>query len=282
MKFDSRIKCAPHTQCDFHIHSNCSDGIFTPERIVEMACEKGLDCISLTDHDTVCGVKRAQKRAAELGIGFVVGTELSSVMSGKEVHVLAFNLDMDALGFEEEMRRISDFRRERNRQMQQKFDENGIDIDIASLKSDGSIGRGDIAREMVRRGIVKNSQEAFEKYLGAGKLCYVQTKRLTPVEAVQFALRFGAIPVLAHPKNLRMNYAEFERFLRPLVLAGLGGIEAQYFTHNNAERKFFCKMAKKYKLIVTGGSDFHDYTHGVMLGSKSFSPSSYTRTILGI
>lgn len=269
-------------KCDFHIHSNCSDGIFSPEQIVELAHEKGLDCISLTDHDTVCGVRRAKTRAVELGLGFVVGAELSAVSNGKEVHILAFNLDMDALGFDEEMQRISDFRRERNRQMQQKFDQNGIDIDIMSLKSDGSIGRGDIAREMVARGIVKNSAEAFEKYLGAGKLCYVQTKRLTPVEAIQFALRFGAIPVLAHPKNLRMGYAEFERFLRPLVLAGLGGIEAQYFTHNNAERKFFGKMAKKYKLIVTGGSDFHDYTHGVMLGTKSFSPGGYTRTILGI
>ena len=269
-------------KCDFHIHSNCSDGIFSPEQIVEMAHEKGLDCISLTDHDTICGANRAKARAAELGLGFVVGVELSSVQSGREVHVLAFNLDMDAPGFAEEMQKISDFRRERNRQMQQKFDENGIDIDIMSLKSDGSIGRGDIAREMVKKGIVKNSQEAFEKYIGHGKPCYVQTKRLTPVEAIQFALRFGGIPVLAHPKNLRMSFSEFERFLRPLVLSGLGGIEAQYFTHNNAERKFFGKMAKKYKLIVTGGSDFHDYTHGVMLGSKSFSPSSYTKTILGI
>lgn len=269
-------------KCDFHMHSNCSDGIFTPEQLVEMAREKGLDCIALTDHDTVVGVKRAQKRAEELGLGFVVGTELSSVANGKEVHVLAFNLDMDASGFDEEMKRISDFRRERNRQMQQKFDENGIDIDIMSLKSNGSIGRGDIAREMVKRGIVKTSQEAFEKYIGPDKPCYVQTKRLTPAEAVQFALRFGGIPVLAHPRNLRMSPAEFERFLRPLVLSGLGGIEAQYFTHNNAERKFFGKMAKKYKLIVTGGSDFHDYTHGVMLGTKSFSPSNYTRTILGI
>ena len=269
-------------KCDFHIHSNCSDGIFTPEQIVEMAKEKGLDCIALTDHDTVCGVRRAKSRAAELELGFVVGVELSTVFSGREVHVLAFNLDIDALGFDEEMQRISNFRRERNLKMQEKFRENGIDIDIMSLKSDGSIGRGDVAREMVKKGIVKTSQEAFEKYIGNGKPCYVQTKRLTPVEAIQFTLRFGGIPVLAHPKNLRMGYAEFERFLRPLVLSGLGGIEAQYFTHNNAERKFFGKMAKKYKLIVTGGSDFHDYTHGVMLGTKSFSPGSYTRTILGI
>ena len=276
------MKCAPHMKCDFHIHSNCSDGILSPEQLVEFAHEKGLDCISLTDHDTVAGIRRAKARADELGLGFVIGAELSTVFAGREVHVLALNLDIDAPGFDEEMQRISDFRRERNRQMQQKFHEHGIDIDIMSLKSDGSIGRGDVARELVKMGVVASFQEAFDKYIGNGKLCYVQTKRLTPAEAIQFALRFGGIPVLAHPKKLRMTCAEFERFLRPLVLSGLGGIEAQYFTHNNAERKFFGKMAKKYKLIVTGGSDFHDYTHGVMLGTKSFSPSSYTRTILGI
>ena len=269
-------------KCDFHIHSNVSDGIFSPEQLVETAKEKGLDCIAITDHDTVGGVERAQKRAEELGIKCICGTEISTVAGCGDVHVLAYNLDMNALGFAEEMATISNFRVERNKQMQRKLDEQGIDIDILSLKTDGSIGRGEIAREMVRKGICRDSAEAFERYLGVGKPCYVQTRRLTPVEAIQFALRFGGIPVLAHPKNLRMGYKEFERFLHPLVLAGLGGIEAQYFTHNNAERKFFCKMAKKYKLIVTGGSDFHDYTHGVSLGTQSFSPNGYTRTILGI
>ncbi|MGN1040395.1 MAG: PHP domain-containing protein [Candidatus Fimimonas sp.] len=269
-------------KCDLHLHSNVSDGIFSPEQLVEMAKEKGLDCISLTDHDTVLGVSAAQAKAAQLGLKCLVGMEISTLSEGKEVHVLAYNLDMNALGFAEEMATISNFRVERNKQMQRKLDEQGIDIDILSLKTDGSIGRGEIAREMVRKGICRDSAEAFERYLGVGKPCYVQTRRLTPVEAIQFALRFGGIPVLAHPKNLRMGYKEFERFLHPLVLAGLGGIEAQYFTHNNAERKFFGKMAKKYHLIVTGGSDFHDYTHGVMLGQQSFSPNAYTETVLGI
>lgn len=269
-------------KCDFHIHSNVSDGIFSPEQLVETAKEKGLDCIAITDHDTVGGVERAQKRAEELGIKCICGTEISTVAGCGDVHVLAYNLDWQNPEFAAEMQQISDFRTQRNRLMQQKFNENGIDIDILSLKSDGSIGRGEIAREMVKKGYCQNSAEAFEKYLGTGKRCYVQTRRLTPVEAIQFALRFGGIPVLAHPKNLHMSFKEFEKFLRPLVLAGLGGIEAQYFTHNNAERKFFCKMAKKYKLIVTGGSDFHDYTHGVSLGTQSFSPNGYTRTILGI
>lgn len=269
-------------KCDFHIHTNYSDGIFTPAQIVETAKEKGLDCIAVTDHDTVAGVKQAMAKARELGITCIVGAEISTVASCGEVHVLAFNMDIDAPEFAAEIKKIADFRTERNRQMQKKFDENGIDLDILSLKKDGSIGRGEIGREMVKRGICKNVQEAFEKYLGVGKLCYVQTRRLSPLEAIQFISRFGGIPVLAHPKNLHMSFREFELFLRPLVSAGLKGIEAQYFAHNSTERKFFCKMARKYKLIVTGGSDFHDHTHGVPLGTQSFSPNGYTRTILGL
>lgn len=269
-------------KCDFHLHSNISDGIFSPEKLVDVAKEKGLDVIAVTDHDTVEGVLRAQKRAAEVGLKCICGVELSTVAAGKEVHVLAYNLNMQDAEFSSEMQRIANFRSERNRLMQQKFNQHGIDIDILSLKSDGSIGRGEIAREMVKKGYCQNAAEAFDKYLGTGKCCYVQTRRLTPVEAIQFALKFGGIPVLAHPKNLHMSFGEFGKFLHPLVLAGLGGIEAQYFTHNNTERKFYTKMAKKYKLIITGGSDFHDYTHGVAIGSQSFSPNGYTRTILGI
>lgn len=269
-------------KCDLHIHSDCSDGIFTPEQIVETAKQKGLDCIALTDHDTVLGVDRAIAKGKEVGLKVLCGVEISTVAQCGDVHVLAFNMDTQHPAFAEEMKVISDFRRKRNEEMQKKFIQHGIDVDIFSLKKDGSIGRGDIARAMVKKGICASTTEVFEKYLGAGKCCYVQTRRLTPAEAISFTLRFGGIPVLAHPKNLRMSHDDFEKFLKPLVLAGLGGIEAQYFAHNIRERKFFGKMAKKYKLIVTGGSDFHDYLHGLPLGEQSFSPDGYTKKVLGI
>lgn len=269
-------------KCDLHIHTNASDGIFSPQQIVQMAKQGGLDCIAITDHDTLLGVQPAQEEAKKLGIRCLTGVEISTITNGKDVHVLAYNLDVSAFGFQEEMQTIAGFRTLRNQKMQQKLLENGIDIDIASLKSAGSVGRGEIAREMVRRGYCKDTPEAFEKYLDVGKPCYVQTRRLTTVEAIQFALRFGGIPVLAHPKKLRMSPKQFEQFLHTLVLAGLGGIEAKYFSHNNSERKFFGKMAKKYNLAITGGSDFHDYTHGVLLGKKSFVPNAFTETVLGL
>lgn len=268
-------------KCDLHIHSNFSDGIFTPEALIDMAKERGLDCISITDHDTFDAVLRAQRYAQEVGIKYLIGAELSSV-DDCEVHMLAYNLDVTSSDFQQGINQIKDLRNQRNVAIVSKLHEHGIEVDLAALKQNGSVGRAVIAREMVRLGYCADVAEVFDRYLGTDKCCFVQTKRLTPTEAIQFALRFGGIPVLAHPKQLRMDNDKFEEFLRPLVNCGLGGIEADYFTHNNSERNFYRRMAKKYNLIVTGGSDFHDYTHGIELGTKSFSPSIYTRKILGI
>ena len=113
-------------KCDLHIHSNCSDGIFSPEQIVEMAKEKGLDCIAVTDHDTVLGVRRAMEKGKELGVKVLVGVEISTVSSCGDVHILAYNLETDSPDFAEKMSEISNFRTQRNSQMQKKFDENGI------------------------------------------------------------------------------------------------------------------------------------------------------------
>ena len=270
-------------KCDLHIHSNCSDGIFTPEEIVDMASSRGLDCIAITDHDTFAGVARAQVRAKEVGLKYVVGAEISSVADDLDVHMLAYNVDIDSTEFCDIMAQISDLRNQRNVAIVAKLAEHGINIDLDALKQKvNSVGRAVIAREMVKQGYCNSVAEVFENYIGVGKPCFVHTRRLTPVEAIRFILRFGGIPVLAHPKQLRMSEKEFEKFLHPLVQAGLAGIEANYFTHNIAERNFYNKMAKRYRLVSTGGSDFHDYVHGVELGVKSFSPSGYTRKILGI
>lgn len=271
-------------KCDLHIHSNCSDGIFSPSKLVEMAKDRGLECIAVTDHDTFAGVLEAQEKAREAGMKYIVGAELSSVYEGRDVHILAYNVNMSMDGFEHDLAQIADLRNQRNFAMVKKLAEHGITVDLEKLKEQCTVvGRPAIAMEIVRQGICNDVPEVFDKYLGQDKCCFVQTRRLTPTEAIQFTLKYGGLPVLAHPKQLRMSgNAKFEQFLRTLVKAGLAGIEAHYFTHNRVERNFYGKMAKKYRLISTGGSDFHDYTHGVELGTKSFSPSGYTRKILGI
>ncbi len=269
-------------KCDLHIHTTLSDGKFTPQEVVDLAQQRGVGCISVTDHDTFEGSRRARIYARQAGLKFVVGAELSCVSEGTDVHILAYNVDIDNELLDGVMAPIMELRNDRNRAIVQKLCDAGMPVDLAALQKDGSVGRPVIAREMVRLGYCKDVAEAFDKYIGAGRSCYVQTKRMTPAEAIQLTLRFGGIPVLAHPKQLHMDARQFERFLKPLVSAGLSGIEANYFAHNTFERNFYNRMAKKYKLVSTGGSDFHDYVHGVELGAQNFSPNGYTRKVLGI
>ncbi len=269
-------------KCDLHIHSNMSDGRFSPETLVEMACERGLDCISITDHDNFDATARAQVKAKAMGLKYLVGAELSTVWEGLDVHILAYNVNLADPDLHKAMEPVLQMRDRRNEAMADKLAQQGMPIDLDALRSQGFVGRPVIAREMVRLGYCKDVAEAFEKYIGAGKCCYVQSKRLSPSEAIKLTLRFGGIPVLAHPKQLHLDKPHTESLLKKLVAVGLSGIEANYFAHNTIERSYFCRLAKKYKLIITGGSDFHDYVHGVELGTQSFSPNGYTRKVLGI
>ena len=270
-------------KCDLHLHTTCSDGVCTPEKIVNIAKQRGLDAIAITDHDTVSGTSRAIAEGKKVGLRVLPGMEISTVSGSVEVHVLAYNLDSAAPGFAEELAKISGMRDERNVLLLRKLAENGMPISEDALKKrEGSFGRADIAREMVRLGYCKTVSEAFDKYIGKGKECYVATRRLTPSAAVEFVKRFGGVAVLAHPKNLKMTGHVFEKFLKGLVAVGLDGIEAEYFTHNNFERNFFVKMARKYGLIVTGGSDFHDEGHGISIGKKFFVPDESAKRKLNL
>lgn len=269
-------------KCDLHIHTHCSDGSLSPEEVVDKAVECGLGCIAITDHDNVSGVQRA-KDHAQGRIQVLTGAEISSYGTC-DVHILAYNIDISNPQCMEELNEIASMRDKRNVLLVEKLREHGINISLDKLKErkQSVVGRADIAQEMVSLGYCDSVAEAFEKYIGNGKCCFVRAKRLTPVEAIRFALRYGGIPVLAHPKNLRIPFKKFDQYIQPLVSAGLMGIEAKYFTHTVYERRFYKRVAKKYNLIVTGGSDYHDGNHGVMLGVKHFVPDPHTARILGI
>ncbi len=269
-------------KCDLHIHSDMSDGIFSPETLVDMARQRGLECISVTDHDGFEGTRRARKHAAEVGLRYVVGAELSTVWKGADIHILAYNVDVDDPALEEAMQRSRELREARNRAIYDKLAAAGMPVDPARIAEHGFVGRPVIAREMVRLGYCKDVAEAFDLYLAAGKSCYVQSVRLTPEEAIRLTLRFGGLPVLAHPKQLHMTHRQTESLVREFVACGLAGIEGNYFAHNTEERIYYNRLARKYRLISTGGSDFHDHTHGTELGKQHFSPNGYTRKVLGV
>ncbi len=240
-----------------------------------------LDAVSLTDHDTVDGVGEAVEKGAELGIKVLPGIEMSC-FDATEVHILIYNLDYLNPGLNDALKYVNQLRRKRNYLIVDKLGVYGVKVDMDKIyrnASEKTVGRPDIADEMVRKGYVSSRMEAFDEYLSVDKKAYVPAKRLTPKEAIELARLYGGKAVLAHPKNLKMAQHALADYLAELVSLGLDGIEADYFSHNNFERQFYKSLADKYKLIVTGGSDFHDFSHG---GEEAFYPNKLTRKILGL
>ena len=246
---------------DLHLHSVFSDGTENPRSIVERAKNIGLDAISLTDHDTVLGTGEMFAAAEEFGIKCISGIEISAIKDG-EVHILGYGMDVNSPGLQSELRRLAEMRRDRNKGILEKLKKYHVYIseaEIADPKGNASIGRSHIAKAMVRRGYTKNINEAFDRWLGYGKPAYLPSFRVSPEEAIALVSKYGKLSVLAHPCQLKTPKAGLEGFLKALKDCGLGGIEAFYSTHKEAETKEYLSLAKKLDLQVTCGSDFHGF-----------------------
>lgn len=248
-----RLRKITTMKADLHIHTTKSDGSKTPIEVVHWAKNKGLDVMAITDHDSVDGLDEGRKEAEKLGVKFVDGIELST-FSTCEIHVLGYNIDYKNPDFVQELRAVKDMRKDRNKRIAQKLQTLGIDIDI-DFDSDG-VGRMNMARAMVKAGYCKDTSEAFDKYLGVGAKAYCECRRLTPVEAVKLIKKYGGFASVAHPKKYLLD-KRLELLLGGLKQFGLDGIEINYPSHTEQDKIAFGKLAEKYRLLPTGGSDYH-------------------------
>ncbi len=238
---------------DLHTHSTASDGALSPSEVVRWAKSKGIEMLALTDHDSVDGLKEAKQEAKRLGIHFIEGIEIST-FSICEIHILGYNMDYTSEDFAKDLRRVKDFRVERNMRIGSKLEKLGIHLDM-DYSQDG-LGRKIMAREMIARGYCVDTQEAFDKYLGVRGKAYCDVKRLTPIEAVQMINKYGGKSVIAHPKRYLLDN-RLNALVGGLKAHGLNGIELHYPSHTDQDKKAFAQLAKQYNLIITGGSDYH-------------------------
>lgn len=245
---------------DLHTHSTASDGTFSPEELVYLAKKEGLQALALTDHDTVDGLKTAYQTAKEEKLPFLCGVEISIKFNGPgHFHLLGYFLEPEIPELDNTLKKLKKAREERNIKMIEKLNSLGIEITMEELKeiAKGEIGRPHIANLLVKKGVVKSFDEAFEKYLKKGAAAYVPKALLLPEEAIKLIRRAKGIPVLAHPITLKLNYFELKAYLKELKDFGLMGIEAFYTEHNSEFTRFLLDCAKELGLLITGGSDFH-------------------------
>jgi predicted metal-dependent phosphoesterase TrpH len=243
---------------DLHMHTTASDGRFTPHALVARAWDVGIRTMSVTDHDTMAGSAAAEQAALERGMTFVPGIEITSVHDGKDVHVLAYFLPESAPGLQEMLSRQRRLRTERAREIARRLASAGAPIDVdalvaaASAPGGKSLARPQIAQALIAAGHVTSVAEAFERYLGEDSPAYVPHTGASPSEVVALVTSGGGVASLAHP-----GYRPRDEIIPGLVDAGLDAIEVYHSSHDETATAHYLSMARRYRLLVTGGSDYH-------------------------
>ncbi len=253
---------------DLHIHTTASDGKFSSEEIVRKAAGFGLGVISICDHDTVDGDAAALEAASAFPkLKVIPGIELSAHLPGSEVHVLGYFVNYNDPEFKATLAGLRHFRQDRAQAMITRLKALGVNIDFKRVKeiaASGSIGRPHIAQAMLEKGYISSVKEAFTRYIGLGGPAYVERHKLTPQEAVELITKVNGLSALAHPTTI----SDPEKMIAKLKSSGLTGLEVYYNGYAEDERNRLLRLAEKYDLIATGGSDYHglDESNETMLG----------------
>ncbi len=245
---------------DLHIHSTFSDGTMSPKDLVAYAKQKGLKAISITDHDTVDGVREGIAAGNIYGIEVISGLEISTNYRGTTLHILGYLFDVEDRRLLTALERLQHARNERNTEILSILLKDGIEItdaDLARISGVGQTGRPHIAQSLIEMGVVKTMNEAFKMYLGQGAKAYVPRFGYEIEEALGIIATAGGVGVLAHPLQLQKTPIDLSVAMKELVSKGLDGIEVYYPTHSKKTKKTLEEYARKYSLVMTGGSDFH-------------------------
>lgn len=244
---------------DLHIHSSFSDGAFTPEELLEIAREKGIRYISITDHDTLNAYDSFRVDDTS-SVRVIPGLEVSTYYKGREIHLLSYFHDPYDRELRDILEKIKTDRVDRYDRIMENLRNLGLELptDLPPLDS---YGRAHIAKMLVSQGYVRSFQDAFDIYLDVDKLAYEKRFKIDTRDAITLLVHAGGIPVLAHPGEKLYNL-HFEDLLKELKAVGLLGIEVYHPAHKKELSNRMYGLARKYGLVITGGSDFHGYRNG--------------------
>ena len=245
---------------DLHAHTNHSDGSATPPELIELAKLNGASAVAITDHDTVSGLEDGRVAAENLGIEFINGMELSAEYSPGTMHILGYYVDDQNEELTASLEELRAARKARNPEIANRLQALGFDVryaEVAAVAGNDVVGRPHFARVLVDKGYAASIQDAFNRFLAKGAAAYVEKRRLSPADSIALIHEAGGVAVLAHPYQLRLSPEALETLVSQLVEMGLDGIEALYSRHSLADRERYATLARRHRLLVTGGSDYH-------------------------
>ena len=244
---------------DLHSHSTGSDGTYNYNEIIDLAIEKNIEIISITDHDNINVQKSAIDQTSDKNIKYVTGVEISTEYENM-LDILGYGIDIENKELKKILKEIQEYRTKRNDLMVEKINSLGFEMNLKEVRDvAGSdiIGRPHIARVMMNKGYVNTIEDAFNIYLGNNKKAFIPKIKLKPEKAIELITNAGGKAVLAHPKHITNSDQKLNQLIYKFKKYGLWGIEAYYSKHRKSDIDRFRKIAKKNDLYITAGSDFH-------------------------
>jgi predicted metal-dependent phosphoesterase TrpH len=275
-------------RCDLHMHSRCSDGTLEVENLVDAVHAAGVSVFALTDHDTLMGLPRAQARAQTLGIELIAGVEISTRIGPLELHILGYGFDPENEALKTALQGQREAREGRIPRIVERLQSLGLGVSVEDVyreAGDATPGRPHVARALIAKGYVRDTDEAFKRYLGDGGPAQIRKAVPDPKTAIGWLHAAGGKAVWAHPLARPIQRpGGFELLLRELASQGLDGVEEVHPAQDPGARRRIRKLARTLGLRLTGGSDFHgEATPGVALGvgrGHDEVPSSVVEALL--
>ncbi|SCG83385.1 Protein trpH [Proteiniborus sp. DW1] len=274
--------CKEIKKSDLHVHTTFSDGSLTPYEVLKWAYDKKIYAISITDHDTIEGLKYAIESSNLFDVLIVPGVEISCTFEDEEIHLLGYYFDIQDKNLLEALNLLKHSRETRGEKIIEKLNRLGLNLtlhEVYDIAGKGVIGRPHIAKAMINRKYVSSVQEAFDKYLDRHKPAYVDRYRLSLKEGIDLIHKAGGVAIIAHPGLIKNERIFFE-----VMKIGIDGIEVIHSKHSPEDTLKYEHMANENNLITTGGSDFHgdligdipvlgdyfiDYSHVKLLYKKA-------------
>ncbi len=258
---------------DLHMHSTASDGQYAPEALVKKVKEAGIGLMALTDHDSVGGVREAERAADEAGIEFIAGIELS-IRHENELHMLGYGIDIQDQALQKFCAQLVRDRETRAERIITYLDSKGVKVteeEVREKAGSNLIGRPHFAQILLEKGYVSSIQEAFDRYLATEEFSRIERPKPTAEEGLAMIHNAGGIAVLAHPHSLKKTGKALKEEVRVLKERGLDGIESYYSTHTPEQVAEYHALAQSFQLLETAGSDFHGekVKPAIFLGKKA-------------
>ncbi|MCG7560889.1 PHP domain-containing protein [Pseudoalteromonas sp. McH1-42] len=262
---------------DLHSHSTFSDGRLAVGALLERATERGVDVLAITDHDTTAGIApaRAYITDQQLPLSLISGVEISTKWESFEIHIVGLNIDESNNALSTLLASQQQKRRDRAKEIGARLAKRGYEgiyEQAQTLAENAEITRAHFAKALVDRGVAKNIQGVFKKFLGRNKIGYVPSSWCSMSEAIDAIHQAGGVSVLAHPGRYQMSNKWLRKLLSEYSAAGGKAMEVAQPQQAPSERQFLGQLSREFDLLASQGSDFHYPTNWLDLGKNLYLP----------